>query len=73
MAVHVFIRLMDEPPIVVAPPAATERAIDFSLRPELVTYEFSERGLECSIDLGEVRPRIAGVLKYLDQKISERS
>jgi hypothetical protein len=72
VAAHIFVKLMDESSMALPEAAATQRSIDFSLRPVLIEYSMSAQGLECSIDLGAVRPRISRILKYMDLLLSQR-
>ena len=48
------------------------RALDFTLRPERIQYSITERGLETSVELGEVLPRLAGAIKYMEYLLSLR-
>jgi hypothetical protein len=65
----VFERLMKDSPLAVTT-IPTFRTVDFSLRPERINYTMTDNGLEISIELGDVLPRIATILRFLEYRLS---
>ena len=50
--------------------ATSERAVDFTLLPERVSYSLSEAGLDISLELGSVLPRVGRILQFLEFRLS---
>jgi hypothetical protein len=44
--------------------------IEFVLLPERINYSVTEAGLEINIELGAVLPRLAGILAYIEYRLS---
>lgn len=50
--------------------ATSERAVNFTLLPERISYSLTEAGLETSLELGSILPRIGRILQFMEFQLS---